>query len=264
MRWNGCVKIALIGLFAVNPCFAGWFAEVQPLPRQVLNSSKTGTATLPSLIKIAGFQDEGDYELVIIDADPRVTRYGLILQVIDFSTNQDIQLLLGGPWPQDVSLPPSTLASTRSDDANNQLDLSGSRSLLLFNGFTDLRANSGLIQDYMDQLQDVELIDIITFGSKENITPFASETPILLLSEEVISRPLSQEYKPMDNTYLVSKSDEYGYMDEIYPIYSLNPGLLNQTWSPVQIPAPSTWMSILGFLGAYAVIQWRVRGSLSS
>jgi hypothetical protein len=224
-----------------GPCLAGWFAEVQPQPRLVHNTSRTGVSFLPPLIELGGLEGLGEVELVVLDASHRISRQGWILNVLRLAGDQAVRLALGAPWPEDVELPIQSepLAVGLPATEFFSLDLRGPRSLLLFADRTGLTPNSGRIQDQKIDLPWVGLLDALSFGfAGDRASPLSSEIVLELIDQGVIARPRVAEWEVGPALYLTGVPDVEGYLHGYAPPFRLNPGVMNEVWEPQAVPAP--------------------------
>lgn len=259
MRSCRTLGSAAMSLSLAGPCLAGWFAEVQPQPRLVHNTNHTGVSFLPPLIELGGLEGVGEVELVVLDASPRVSRHGWILNVLRIPGDQAVRLALGAPWPEDVELPirSEPLAVGLPAPGFFSLDLRGPRTLLLFADRTGLTPHSGRIQDQEMELSGAGLLDALSFGFVgDRASALNSEILLDLVDQGVIARPRVAEGEVGPVLYLTGVPDMEGYLRGHAPPFRLNPGVMNEIWESEAVPAPG----VLVLIGVGWEGWWWVRG----
>ena len=226
----------ILGLL-IKPCFAGWISEIQPAPRIEYNLTRQAMLTIPSLVELSGLKGLSQVDLVILDASLSPSRHGQIRQVISFTTSSDVRVVIDGTWP--YSDPSSyDIQSNVSAMTAKTLNLSGSKSLLLFDGPTGLVDHIGHINEFLDKVS-AQLIDVVTFGPAGEAMSFNGEPVLTVQPGDVITQPMTKT-KPSD-WYLIGQPTINGMIQDVGLAYPLNPGIMNpiRQASP-QVPEPYT------------------------
>ncbi len=228
-------------------CYAGWISEVQPWPRDTLNSTSTQIWTLPSLIELSGLNSLGSVELVVIDATDSPTRHGRILEVVPVADGPSTRVVTESSWPEGyLSVDNTETGLLTLLDENALLDLlDGPRSLMLFDGPTGLIPNSGSIDTYLEDVT-ATLLDVVTYSPTVAAASFQGEPVLTIQHGQAIARPMKTPNDPWEDLYLVGTPRLNGSLAGTDPEYFLNPGLANDIYTPAPpLPEPGSTVLLL-------------------
>lgn len=248
-------------LVSLTPdCPAAWISEVQPTARQALNASQTDQSTIPALVEVLGLAGVVEAELVIINAQDSPTRWGAIQQVVTIGAGQPARILTGGPWPTDIFPFGDPPPGDRVQMIGGGLDLTGSRTLLLFDRVTGLIPLSGKINTPQAQalLAGAQLLDVVTFGpnGSGSARAYQGEAILSLDATKAAARPTLPAGGP-GPAFLVGTPDLNGDLLAGSGFFALSPGLTNTVVTAASMPEPTTVAICLAGLLALPAVRHR-------